>query len=305
MNTRVTRRQLLLAAACASLGWQRAAAASSHWFRYLLASAMYGQEPLATVLAEAQTLGINAIDLWPKVHGAQREEVDSRGADAVRAEAAAAGCSIACLTRYDLGATGLTDELDVAAELGATTIVSGPKGKSPIGANPSAAELKAAVKQFVDQMQPLTEKAAERGVTIAIENHRRNLFEPADSLRYLAEFTAEQPNLAIALAPAHLPQQPADVATLVRDLGSKLAVFYAWERGNEFLRKQPTGRELEQLPGRGTFDFGPVVDALAGIDFHGWTSVFMHPIPRGIPAAGSVRETTDEIAAAMQHLRQL
>ena len=293
----LTRRTFL--AAAATLPLVRAADAASFDLRYLLSSAMYGQESLADVLAEAGTLGITALDLWPKVHGAQREEVDALGIDRVVAMASEANCRIECLTRYDLGAAGIGDEIDVAAALGAGVIVTGPKGSK----TPAAAETKAAVAVFAREMRPLAAKAADAGVKIAIENHRRNLFESADSLRYLADAAPE--GLRIALAPAHLPQNPADIARLIDDIGHKLSVFYAWERGTEFIRKEPTGRELQQLPGRGSFDFAPLVAALRRVNYDGLTSIFMHPIPRGIPAAGTIDATTAAIREARTHLDSL
>lgn len=298
----LSRRQFVAAALAAPLV-PRAFAESGFAFRYLLASAMYGQKPLDVVCEQARSLGMASLDLWPKVHGGQREEVDLRGAAAVHRQVADRGLTIDCLTRYDLGADRLDDECRVARTLGATTIVSGPKGRRP-----RRDELRPAVERFVRSMQPHVETAAENGVAIAIENHRSNLFEHPDSLRYLADLTQTgvmQRHLMAAVAPAHLDQDAEAIAGLVRDLGPKIAVFYAWERGNEFLRTEPTGRELEQLPGRGSFDFAPVVAALAAIDYRGWTSLFMHPVPRGIPAAGTVDQTTREIAAARRHLDSL
>lgn len=300
------RRRFLQTAAAASLisPWAAAATASPLRLRYLLATAMYGQEPLGVVLDEARKLGIDALDLWPKVHGAHREVIDELGPEQTVEQVRGAGCRIECLTRYDLGALGLTDEIEVAASVGARTIVTGPKQK-----NPPAGELKAAVRAFVEAMRPTLSQAANRGVTVAIENHRKNLFETGDSLRHLADAlddAGEDANaMRIALAPAHLPQDAAAIASLIADIGPKLHIFYGWERGNEFLRKQPTGRELEQLPGRGPLDFGPIVDALAAAAFDGWTSIFMHPIPRGIPAAGTVDETTTAIIDARTHLESL
>ena len=305
VGSRLTRREAIAMAVASAASMRSAAAAESaaFSFRWLLSTAMYGQLDLFDLLPEATTLDMAALDLWPRVHGAQREAIDEHGLEVVRAHVEDAGCRVECLTRYDLGAAGLADEIAIAAATGAGTIVSGPKGSR----TPPREALAKEVAAFVESMAPMHERAAEAGVTIAIENHRRNLFESADSLRYLAEEVDRRgwSSLKVALAPAHLPQQPAAVAQLVRDLGSTLHVFYAWERGNEFLRKKPTGRETEQLPGVGTFDFAPVVAALAAIDFAGWTSIFMHPVPRGIPAAGTVAATTTAIAAARDHLETL
>ena len=298
----LTRRRFLAAllAASASARYAAAAERGGLTIRHLLASSLFGQEPVEAVLPQVAATGSEAIDLWPKVHGAQREAVDAMGVAAFNAMCREADVRVGCLTRYDLGTGRLRPEIGVAKALGADMLVSGPKSPKAVAAK----DLKAEVGKFVKATRPLVAAAEEAGVTVAVENHRRNLFEAADSLRYLRDLRTS-PNLAVALAPAHLPQDPASVAALVRDLGGAIAVFYAWERGDDFLRKTPTGRETDQLPGVGAFDFAPVVDALAAVGYAGWTSVFMHPVPRGVPAAGSVAETTAAVNRSLAHLRGL
>ena len=73
------------------------------------------------------------------------------------------------------------------------------------------------------------------------------------------------------------------VAQLIEDLGPGLALFYAWQHGMGCHEKLPKEQELMQMPGRGTLDFGPILSALKKIDYAGWTEIFMHPVPRGIP----------------------
>ena len=38
---------------------------------------MYGSLPLAEILPEVKKTGTTSIELWPKKHGTQREEIDS------------------------------------------------------------------------------------------------------------------------------------------------------------------------------------------------------------------------------------
>ncbi len=57
-----------------------------------------------------------------------------------------------------------------------------------------------------------------------------------------------------------------------------------------------------QLPGRGEMDFIPVVSALKEINYTGWTEVFMHPVPRGIPILPTAAEVTSEINNARDYL---
>ena len=49
---------------------------------YILASCMYGTLPLAEIVPEVKKIGGERIDIWPRVHGDQREQVESMGNDA-------------------------------------------------------------------------------------------------------------------------------------------------------------------------------------------------------------------------------
>ena len=57
------------------------------------------------------------------------------------------------------------------------------------------------------------------------------------------------------------------------------------------------------MPGRGELDFAPLVEALQAIDYRGWSEIFMHPFPRGIPILDSPMAVTSEINRARQYLR--
>jgi hypothetical protein len=95
-------------------------------------------------------------------------------------------------------------------------------------------------------------------VSIAIENHSNNLINLPDSLRWMLEFSRGLP-LGVALAPYHLPQDPALLAGLIRDLGDRLLLFYAWEYGKGCMKPMPLEEELMQLPGRGPLDYAPLL----------------------------------------------
>ena len=60
-------------------------------------------------------------------------------------------------------------------------------------------------------------------------------------------------------------------------------MFYAWQHGHGCMTKLPKEEELLQMPGRGDLDFKPLVDSLSSIGYSGYTEIFMHPVPRGIP----------------------
>ena len=48
-------------------------------FKYMLGSCMYGYTDLKEIVPEVKKIGATAIDLWPKVHGNQREQIDRMG----------------------------------------------------------------------------------------------------------------------------------------------------------------------------------------------------------------------------------
>jgi len=303
MKHTLTRREMLAATAAgvasATLPGGRLDASEESRFepRYILASCMYGYTKLAEILPEVQKSGSTAIDIWPKRHGDQREQLDEMGernfADLLREH----DVSLGCITQFKLGPYGLEDEMRLAERLGCHTIVTGAVGPKGL----QGAELKAAVGKFIEQLKPHLAVAEETGVTIAIENHGNGLIETADSMKWLAELCPSR-HLGIALAPYHLPQDETLLSDLVRALGNRITVFYAWQYGMGCMTKLPKEQELLQMPGRGELDFRPLAAALREIDYKGWTEIFMHPVPRGIPILEPTEAVTAEINRARGYL---
>ena len=172
-------------------------------------------------------------------------------------------------------------------------------GRGPKGLKGAA--LKSAVAQFVEKMKPHLAVAEETGVTIAIENHGNSLIDSPDSLKWLAELRSSK-HLAIALAPYHLPQDKKLLGDLIRTLDDSIAIFYAWQHGMGCHTKLPKEQELLQMPGRGDLDFAPLMAALQDIRYTGWTEIFMHPVPRGIPILETTKAVTAEINKARKYL---
>lgn len=290
-----------LSAVAGGLRWQFGTVAAqppkAFQFRFLLAGCMYGYTQLETILAEVKKTSAVAIDLWPKPHGDQCEQLADMGEAKFAALLKQHQVTLGCVTRYDLGPFQLHDEFARCQRLGCQQIVTGAKGPKGLQGN----ELKTAVSQFLEQLKPHLELAAQHNVTLAIENHAHSLIESVDSIRYLAEFGADLP-LKVALAPYHLPQDSKLLGSLLRDIGKKMAVFYAWQHGLGCMQKLPKEEELLQMPGRGNLDFQPLVAALRDIQYTGWTEIFMHPVPRGIPILDSTAEVTDEINRAKLYL---
>lgn len=271
--------------------------ASGFQLKYMLASCLYGYTYLGEILPEVARCGAMAIDLWPKVHGNQREQLDDLGIERFQKLLQRHQVQLGCLTQYPLGPLGLTAEMRLARQLDCSTLVTGSRG--PRGLR--GAELKQAVVQFVESMKPHLELAAECNVTIAIENHGNQLIESEDALKWLAELRPSR-HLGIALAPYHLPQDAARLGRLIESLGDAIAVFYAWQHGAGCVQPLPKEQELLQLPGRGELDFEPLLAALRKINYQGWTEIFMHPVPRGISILPAVDEVTAEINRSRAYL---
>lgn len=264
---------------------------------------MYGTLPLGEIVPEVPKTGAEYLDIWPKVHGNQREQMEEMGHDKFAALLARHGVKPGCLTRYDLGPFGLQEEMRVGARLGCNLIVCG--GKGPRDAKGAA--LKKAVGEFCEKMKPHLELAEGLGVTVAIENHGNNLIDSPDSLRWLIEL-APSKNLGVALAPYHLEnlgETSGGLASLIRDLGNRMSMFYAWQYGMGCHKKLPKEQELLQMPGRGDLDFAPIVKALKDVNYRGFTQIFMHPVPRGIPILPTASEVTEEINRSRKYLEKL
>ena len=164
-------------------------------------------------------------------------------------------------------------------------------------------ELKAAVGKFIEQLKPHLAVAEETGTTIAIENHGNNLIDSPDSLKWLAELRPSK-HLGIAFAPYHLPQDEKLQSDLIRTLGNSIRMFYAWEHGMGCHVKLPKEQELMQMPGRGTLDFAPLLAALRDVKYDGWSEIFMHPVPRGVPILDSGEKITAEINRSRKYLAE-
>ncbi len=292
MNT--TRRTFLQTLAAASLA-PALAAAEPFRLRYILSSAMYGEMPLDVILPEAAKAGCEAVDIWCKVHGNQREQITEMGDDAFAALLKKHGTTLGVSTRYPLGPFGVQEEMAWVKKLGGKIIVTGSKGPK----DPEGEAAKDAVKKFIEEMKPHVEKAEEFGITIAIENHIGQAVCHPDSLRYFAEFNRSA-NLGIAFAPHHLHRWADQIPKLLRDLGARnLPFVYFQEHSEGMMKKTSKEIEMQQLPGLGALDYRPIVKALRDIGHTGYVEIFMHPTPRGIP----ILPTAAEITAAINKSR--
>ncbi len=289
--------QTLVAASAACMTESRAKA-DAFSIDYVLASALYGDMNLKTILPEVTRSGAIGLDVWGKPHGTQREEIDAMGIEAFADLLAKHETRLTVSTRYPLGCFGLQPEMPALKRLGGKILVCGSSGPK----DPSGTEAKRAVKDFLERMQVHADAAAEHGLVIAIENHANQaLFHP-DSLLYFAEFN-KHPALGIAFAPHHLHGFVDQIPPLIRALGRKqLPFIYFQEHGIGSQKTVAKNMELEQLPGRGSLDYTPILQALRDIAFSGVAEIFMHPTPRGTPVLDSAEAITSTINDSRKYI---
>ena len=265
--------------------------------KHITASSMYGRMSLKVILPEIRKTGAEYIDIWPERHANQREQIEQMGHDKFAKMLKEQRVRLGIITRYDLGPFALQQEMRLAKQLGGSMIVCGAKGPRGL----KGKQLKSAVSEFIEKMKPHLKVAEQTNIVIGIENHANSLIESPDSIKCLAELAPSE-HIGIALAPYHLPQDPALISGLINNLGRRLVHFYAWQHGMGCHKKLPKEQELLQLPGRGKLDFTPIVSALKAIDYNGWTEIFMHPVPRGIPILPTAKEVTDQINRSREYL---
>ncbi len=290
------------AAAVATCLFDSAAVATNGDFRlrYTVASCMYGYAPVDEVLGQLAACGAESIDLWPKVHGDQREQVDAMGIDALQKLLEQHKTRVDVISAYRFSIFDLEPEIKFAQTIRCPMLVTMAKG--PLGL--SGVILKQAITDFMKKLRPHIDIAASNNVTLLIENHSGSMIDSVDAIRYLVdEFKSN--HVRLALAPAHLPQEAELLGSLLKEVGDRLGFFYAWQYGKGFREKMPREDELLQMPGRGELDFAPMVRALRDIQYAGLVEVMMHPTPRGIPIMPTTAEVTDEIAKSHAYLSQL
>ncbi len=302
MKRRTFLQSLAAASAAPALTAPASAFAASEPFklRYVLSSALYGEMPLEEILPEVTKSGCEAIDIWCKVHGNQREQIAEMGDDAFAAMMKKFGVKLGVSTRYPLGPLKLQEEMAWVKKHGGRMVLCGSTGPK----DPEGVAAKEAVKKFLEDMKPHVAKAEELGVIIAIENHVGQAIYHPDSLRYFADFNRSS-NLGIAFAPHHLFRWPDEIPKLIRDLGAKQMPFiYFQEHSEGMMKKTSKEIEMQQLPGLGSLDYRLIVKALSDIGFKGYVEIFMHPTPRGVPILPTAAEITVAINQSRQYVEK-
>jgi sugar phosphate isomerase/epimerase len=268
--------------------------------RYVLSSAMFGDLPLESVLAEASVTGAESVDIWRKVHATHREQITGMGDSAFQELLTKHKTKMSVSTCYPLGPFKQDEEMHWVKKNGGSMTVCGSGGmgeKDPVGE-----EAKKQVKAFFEKLKPHYELAEELGVTMAIENHKNAMLSSPDSIRYFVELNPSK-NVGIAFAPHHLYDAVDDIPKLIRDIGrEQLPFFYFQEHHPSSKTKMAKEEELKQMPGFGSLGYVPILEALKEIRFDGLSEIFMHPVPRGIPMLPTAKEISAVINESREYL---
>lgn len=302
----LSRRNFLRAAAGAATLAVAARAAeprpSAFKLRYVLSSNLYGTLPVADIVPQVHITGCEGLDVWAGRWGNQREQIDALGHDAFAAMLKKHRVKVGTYTCMDPGFARSEPHMRAMLKFGGDMIVAGFGGGGPGAKDLRGDDLRRVIRAQVAKLKPIFATAGELGVKLAIENHLNGPLEPPESLQMLVEEIPEK-HVGVAFAPFHLPQDPEFLGKLVGNLGERLLYFYAWQYGDGSGNLPPEVQK-KQLPGVGPLDFKPMLAALKRNRFDGWTSIFMHPTPRGSPLHPTIPEVSVQINRSREYLER-
>jgi len=248
-------------------------------FRYGVSTIMYYDSPLEVALEEIARTGCEGVDLWeapadmPTNH---MQWVWKNRPDRLREFVESFGLKLWSFSIYWTPGNEHLERLAWLQEAGGQVAVVG--GGAAVGQP---------VQAGLDALRPLVARAEELGLRVAGENHGGSSLSTIASLREYVSLAAS-PALGLALAPYHVMGEGESVPEAIEAAGDKLFFLYAWQRAPG----------LQELPGDGTLDFAPVLDALRRVRYNGYVSIFTHThVPR--------TEMTQGVVAARQYLERL
>ncbi|HEY1110121.1 MAG TPA: sugar phosphate isomerase/epimerase [Opitutaceae bacterium] len=277
-----------------------AAQADAFKLRYVLSTNQYGALPIASIVPEAKSAGYEGLDLWAGRWGNQREQVDALGHEKFAGILQQHGVKVSCYTCMDPGFARSEPHMRAMLKFGGNMIVAGFPNQGKDANKLRGAELRAGIRKSLEKLKPIIGVSGNLGVKLAIENHLNGLLETPDGVRILAEEIKEK-HIGISFAPFHLPQEAEMLGQLTDDVAPKILYYYAWQYGDGSGDLAPS-KQKRQLPGIGPLDFKPMLAALKKHKFDGYTSIFMHPTPRGSPLHSTVKEVTAELGKARAFL---
>jgi len=234
--------------------------------------------PIEQACARIASLGFEAIDIWSAHEGCPHlDDVAKRlGPEGLRELLAKHRLKLFAFSVYRGGYARYAELLGKAG--GGVAIQGSTKPCEP-------EELGVRMRQYIESLKPLVELAKKHNSYLAIENHGNALLNSLDSLKAFVQ-TSRSPRLGIALAPYHIQGLRASVPEAIRICGNKLFFFYAWQHQEG----------AKQLPGLGSTNMKPWIEALAQVRYRGYVNPFMHGRPE-------TEVMTANLATARDYLR--
>ncbi len=217
--------------------------------------------PIEQACARIAKLGFEAIDIWSAHEGCPHLDDAAKrlGPEGLRELLAQHKLKLFAFSVYQGGYARYAELLGAA---GGGVAIQGSAGPC------KPEELTTRMRQYIESLKPLIELAEEHNSYLAIENHGHALLNSLDSLKAFVQ-TNTSLRLGIALAPYHLQTLKASVPEAIRICGKQLFFFYAWQHQ----------KDAKQLPGVGSTDMQPWIEALAQVRYRGYVNPFMHGHP--------------------------
>ena len=250
--------------------------------RYSTSSIMYKDAGLERACEEADSIGLDGIDLWMSPVMCQHvpAQPSPQEIGSVRRLLDRTGLAVASITAYyahspEKGLAGLFEALRVAKDLEAHVVVTSMVG----------GRYDITLDQYVDYFAPAVREAERLGVRIAFENHSKAPLTKTTDLivAFLKAFPS--PNLGFTIAPAHLVTAGCNVEDTLRRVGQRVQFLYAWDhiQGVDDDGKGtfvwPPVDPRHHFPGNGQLPFGDYLAALKATGYEdrgGWLNIMSH-----------------------------
>lgn len=234
------------------------AAASDGPLRLSTSSVHFKDLPIERACERIGGLGFEAIDIWCAYDKCPHldDALERLGPDGLKEVLARNKLKLYAFSTY---VGGYAKYAELLGRAGGGVAIQGSAGPC------QPAELNARMKAFLESLKPLVDLAEKHRSYLAIENHGQALLDGLDSFQAFVDLNTS-PRLGLALAPYHLQALNVSVEKAIRISGSQLFFFYAWQKQDG----------LGQLPGHGTADFKPWIEALSSIGYRWYVNPFMH-----------------------------
>jgi len=265
---------------------------------------IFRQMPLEQALSRVADAGFDALELWPpqieesctvKLRQLLSEHIRALGMVPLRLNCADRNYFQAINSRYDLPVAldGLRADIDIAADLGMTQLLTWEGRRSPSFTETDISDwvLDATVELF----QKACAYGRERGISLTIEVHPFTLGIDLDWLINLCDLV-DAPDFSVTYDCCHFAVgMPENYVSAIHRLGHRIGHVH-------FSDSDKRSSEVHFAPGTGCLDLDAVVQALKDITFDGtmMLDLWLYPLPDQGTKLGTtyVREVIQRLGIA-------